>query len=146
MPIPSLLQLHIEKDLTAIRREYLFGVPSSWRKRILGTLREPRDLPVAILLVNNVLLIVPAACFVIKAKSHWVGLSVLVLNYVVFLQRFLVALLHISEHRQLFSKGELLPFPTFLPVKSSQRPHRHRRQRTWRAYIPMRRNIPALQP
>lgn len=105
MPLPSCLLSHVEYDLTAKRGEYLFNVRSSWQKRLQGTLKDPRDLPVATLLVNITLVLSPAAYLVARSERHWLGAVVLVLNYVIFLQRFLVALLHISEHRQLFSKG-----------------------------------------
>ena len=107
MPVPSILQKYIDEESRASRKEYLFNLPAPWRNGLQSTLKDPRDLPVATLLVNIVLLLLPATYLVIKSDSHVVGAVILVLNYLTFLQRFLVALLHVSEHRSIFSKGKL---------------------------------------
>ena len=69
-------------------------------------LNDPRDMPVALLLANILLTVLPGVCIVAGARSHLLAAAFLVGNYVLFLQRFLVALLHVTEHRRLFKKGK----------------------------------------
>lgn len=60
----------------------------------------------AYLFLNITGLVVPAALLVFLAPpSHMVGAAYLAANYGLFITRFLVALLHVSEHRRLFRPG-----------------------------------------
>lgn len=97
----------VEKDILAKRREFVFKLPNWVETQLLKVLVDSRDLPVARLLVNIVVTVVPAAFCVAYWPSHLLGALYCACNYVVFLQRFLVALLHVTEHRRLFRKGEL---------------------------------------
>lgn len=96
-----------EADLAAGRGEYLFKVPllSVWAERWL---RDSRDLPVLHLYLDILLCTLPSAAAVCCWQSHALGLLHVAVNYVLFLERFLVALLHITEHRQLFRPGTLI--------------------------------------
>ncbi|KXZ50920.1 hypothetical protein GPECTOR_14g167 [Gonium pectorale] len=74
-------------------------------KRLSSLLHDPRDEPVLHLLFNQLLLVVPAALLLfLYCRSHWVGATYMLLNYVLFLQRFMLTL-HYTEHRVLFKKG-----------------------------------------
>jgi hypothetical protein len=95
-------------DLEAKRGEYVFRFPHAIEKQLLGLLNDPRDLPIVILLLNILLTVVPAAAVVLYFESHLMGCTFLVINYAVYLQRYLVALLHVTEHKCLFKKGQLV--------------------------------------
>lgn len=99
-----------QKDLTAGRKEFVLLPPAWARKAILCTLRDDRDAPVAYLCVNILAIAVPLAVAVfLLPASHVLGAAYLASNYGLFLARFLVALLHVSEHRRLFKPGLLAP-------------------------------------
>ena len=60
----------------------------------------------AYLALNILLLVVPGALLVFLAPpSHALGAAYLAANYGLCITRFLVALLHVSEHRRLFRPG-----------------------------------------
>ena len=98
-----------QQDLDARRREYLLQPPSWAQAALLRALADERDAPVASLFLNIAGLAVPAAALVFLAPpSHLLGAAYLAANYGLFLARFLVALLHVGEHRRLFRPGALL--------------------------------------
>jgi len=95
-------------DLVGERKEFLFKFPISLiQKQITPMLQNSRDLPIVYLLSNICMLALPAALglFTYAPTSHSVGAAYFVLNYVLFLQRFMLAL-HYSEHRILFCSGK----------------------------------------
>lgn len=96
----------VQHDISAVRREYAFRV--SWLEKLLaGHLYDQRDLVVLRLLLNVLVVSLPSALGVFLFHSHLLGLCHLILNYALLLQRFLVALLHVTEHRRLFRSGKL---------------------------------------
>lgn len=93
-------------DNAASRKEYLFALPGWASDTVLSSLRDPRDEPVAALYFNVLLIALPAAALLYTAPAcHALGACYLVCLYRLFLTRFLVALLHVTEHRPLFRKG-----------------------------------------
>lgn len=103
----------VQHDISAVRREYAFRV--SWLEKLLaGHLYDQRDLVVLRLLLNVLVVSLPSALGVFLFHSHLLGLCHLILNYALLLQRFLVALLHVTEHRRLFRSGKLSLFSTNL--------------------------------
>ena len=96
-----------QKDLNAKRREYLFTPPAWLQSLIVEAVGDLRDIPVAFLLSNIILLTLPAAFIVlIGPSSHLMGAAYLLTNYALLFPRFVVSLLHITEHRRLFKQGE----------------------------------------
>ena len=95
----------VSKDIDARRREFVFRLPTVERW-LAPKLCDQRDRPVLHVLANVLLITVPSAAAVFAVSGHLFGLGYLILNYVLLLQRFLVALLHISEHRRLFVPGQ----------------------------------------
>lgn len=90
----------INTDLTSTRQEYYFPPPAWINAWLLRQLRDPRDTPLAYLLFNIVVLVVPAAVAVFLAPpSHALGAAYLLLSNGLFLQRFLLGL-HYAEHLQ----------------------------------------------
>ncbi|GBF88896.1 fatty acid desaturase [Raphidocelis subcapitata] len=87
-------------DLAAPRNEYLFPAP---RWLVKHGLQDARDAAPASLVLNVALLVLPAAgCLHLwRDVPHWVGAAYLVVNYAVFLQRFMLTL-HFTEHRRLW--------------------------------------------
>lgn len=106
MSIPDSLLARVERDVRAVRNEYLFDIPVRARKELVGLLIDPKDIPLALLLSNIVVLVLPCAFLVASSGSHILGGLFLLVNYVIFLQRFLVALLHVSEHKPAFREGQ----------------------------------------
>lgn len=94
-------------DLSADRREYYFSLPSCVANRLQPLLKDQRDLPILCLFYNASVTVLPAAVgvFALPAWSHLLGPAYFVCAYVLFLERYLLAL-HYSEHRKLFSKGQ----------------------------------------
>ena len=82
--------------------------PPRWAdKLVASTLADQRDLPVAYLFLNILAMVVPAALAVyLVPASHAVGAAYFAATYSLFITRFLVALLHVSEHRRLFKPGK----------------------------------------
>ena len=95
-------------DIRAARKECVFPLPAWAARLVVSNLKDPRDEPVAVLYFNVILTAVPIASALYAAPaSHLVGALYLVSLYALFLTRFLVALLHVTDHRALFRKGEL---------------------------------------
>lgn len=93
-------------DLSAKRSEYISKPPEWARSIIKGLLIDPRDEPVAYLFLNISILVVPGAVTLfLVPPSHILGAAYLTINYALFITRFLVALLHVTEHRRLFKPG-----------------------------------------
>jgi hypothetical protein len=94
-------------DLSSQRNEYIFKVPYGLRRIGLGLLLDERDEPALHLLCNVLCTTVPAAVLLhaFSVQSHLLGLAYFVVNYVLFLQRFLLTL-HYTEHRKLFKPCE----------------------------------------
>lgn len=93
-------------DLSAKRSEYILKPPKWARCTIRCLLNDPRDEPVAYLFLNILTLAVPAAATLfLVPPSHILGAIYLAINYALFITRFLVALLHVTEHRRLFKPG-----------------------------------------
>ena len=105
----------VEKDLKARRREYLFTPPQWLQRFFLPALQDSRDEPVAMLLMNILMVTVPTAFTVfLGPQRHLLGLIHVAVNYILLFPRFVVALLHVTEHRRLFRPGT---FTTFVHSK-----------------------------
>jgi ABC-type multidrug transport system fused ATPase/permease subunit len=110
-------------DQIGERNEFLFKFPISLlQKQIVFKLNNPRDLPILYLFSNICMLTLPAALvfFIYAPTSHIVGAVYFILNYVVFLQRFMLAL-HYSEHRKLFRSSKNC-FCLIIFINSFQQP------------------------
>lgn len=77
-----------KQDLQAVRKEYLFGLPSSWCTRLAQLLRDERDVPLALAFMNMLVMTLPAAVLlhVFKVQSHAVGVAYVLISYALFLQ------------------------------------------------------------
>ena len=97
-----------KNDLEAERREYYFKLPSLLSARLQPWLQDQRDRPILLLFWNISVTILPAsiAVFLLPAWSYLLGPAYLLCSYVLFLERYLLAL-HYSEHRKLFKTGQL---------------------------------------
>ena len=94
-------------DIRAARKECIFPLPAWVARAIVSNLRDVRDEPVAILYFNVILTAIPTASAMYAAPaSHCFGALYLVCLYALFLTRFLVALLHVTDHKPLFRKGK----------------------------------------
>ena len=94
-------------DLEAKRREYIITPPAWARVTVRSLINDPRDEAVAYLFLNILTLAVPAGIAIFfMPQSHFLGAVYLTINYSIFITRFLVALLHVTEHRRLFKPGE----------------------------------------
>ena len=103
------LHAAIRRDLCAQRREFVFLPPLALQWRLRRSLHDPRDLPNAYLLFNLLVTAAPAAgALFALPPSHCIGAVYLAVLYAVFLARFLVALLHVTQHQRLF-EGALAP-------------------------------------
>lgn len=101
----------ILKDVEAKRREYDFSPPRWLREWVLRRLLDDRDAPVAFLLFEILMTSVPAAVGVFLAPaSQALGAAYMACNYFLLFPRFVVALLHVTEHRRLFRAGTENPF------------------------------------
>lgn len=98
------LHAAVKIDQFAVRREYLFHPPLP---RLLNVLRDPRDAPILYLFINVATVTLPlaAALYLFRPASHVCGALYFATNFMLFLQRFMLAL-HYSEHRRLFKTGE----------------------------------------
>lgn len=95
-----------QKDLNARRREYLFTPPAWLQQWIVEAVGDLRDIPVAYLLSNILMLTLPAAFIVLLGpSSHLLGAAYMIGNYALLFPRFVVSLLHVTEHRRLFKPG-----------------------------------------
>lgn len=100
-------------DAAAPRAEFLFAPPAALHKPLAALLEDSRDLPVLFLYLNVALTTAPAALALFCAfppatrpLPHWLGAAYLIVNYALYLARFMLSL-HYSQHRRLFRKGEL---------------------------------------
>lgn len=93
-------------DIAAVRREYYFSPPGWLAQRLLALLEDQRDAPILWLLLNVSVTTAPCAValYTCGARSHLLGAAYLVGTFVLYLQRFLLAL-HCTEHRRLFRRG-----------------------------------------
>lgn len=97
-----------EKDLNAIRKEFAFPLPKKLCTWLEEGLSDKRDLAVASAMLNILVTVPPGAAILYCLKqSNLLGFLYFVMVQTVFLQRFLVAVLHTTEHRRLFKSGEL---------------------------------------
>jgi hypothetical protein len=100
-----------KSDMVAGRAEFVISMPDFVRKWLLIGLRDERDMPVAVTLVGMLLLVLPAAGLLYLSSllgnpSHVQGFLYFVFIQGLFLQRYLVALLHTTEHRPIFYRGK----------------------------------------
>lgn len=100
-------------DAAAPRAEFLFAPPAALHKPLAALLEDSRDLPILFLYLNVALTTAPAALALFCAfppatrpMPHWLGAAYLIVNYALYLARFMLSL-HYSQHRRLFRKGEL---------------------------------------
>lgn len=104
--VRSVIEAAVTRDLTAKRREYLFTPPRWLQRYCLPALQDSRDEPVALLLCNIILITFPSAMVILLGpQRHWLGLIHVAVNYILLFPRFVVALLHVTEHRRLFRPG-----------------------------------------
>ena len=102
----SLVHAAIERDIDAVRKEYIFLPPLAIQWRLKRLIIDPRDLPNAYLLYNLLTTAAPAAvALFLLPPSQVFGVLYLVILYTQFIARFLVALLHVTSHRRLFKPG-----------------------------------------
>lgn len=99
-------------DAAAPRAEFLFAPPAALHKPLTALLEDPRDLPILFLYLNVLVTTAPAAALLFYAfppasrpLPHWLGAAYLVVNYVLYLARFMLSL-HYSQHRRLLRRGE----------------------------------------
>ena len=94
----------ILKDIVAMRREHLFA-PPQWLFVLLAVAGE-RDIPVAFLLSNILMLTLPAAAALfLVPQFNMLGTTYIIANCALLFPRFVVSLLHITDHRRLFKPG-----------------------------------------
>ncbi|KAL0036947.1 hypothetical protein WJX77_006197 [Trebouxia sp. C0004] len=92
-------------DLTADRNEFYFGLPGWLEARLRPLLQDQRDLPILYLFFNVSVTVLPASLslFACPAWAKLLGPLYLASSYVLFLERYLLAL-HYSQHRRLFKR------------------------------------------
>ena len=93
-------------DLTAVRHEFYFQLPSCLQASLQPLLQDERDLPILYLFFNVSATVLPAAValFALPAWSSFLGPLYFAVTYALYLERFLLAL-HYSQHRKLFKSG-----------------------------------------
>ena len=91
----------VNTDVTGVRQEYLFKPPRCIDEWLLSQLKDGRDAPMVYLLFNICTISFPLALclYLVPNVPHWAGFVVLVVNIVLFLERFILCL-HYSEHVQ----------------------------------------------
>ncbi len=106
-PDPSVrVRAAVARDQGAPRGEYLFLPPLVFQHQLSSLLNDSRDAPIAYLLFNLIATATPAAvALFLLPPSHWLGAAYFLALYALFLPRFLVALLHVTQHRRLFKPG-----------------------------------------
>lgn len=103
------LHAAVSRDLCAQRREFVFLPPLAVQWHLRRLLSDPRDAPNAFLLFDLLATVAPAtAALFALPPSHYQGAAHLTILYAVFLARFLVALLHVTQHRHLFKRTPTL--------------------------------------
>ena len=107
----------VNTDVTGVRQEYLFRPPRCIDNWLVGQLKDNRDAPMVYLLFNICTVSIPlAVClYLVPNVPHWAGFLVLVLNIVLFMERFILCL-HYSEHVQVPDDESSIP-PTHLQLK-----------------------------
>lgn len=90
-------------DLEAPRREWWVTPPKAVDMWLCNQLRDTRDAPIARMLANVLLLVLPAAGCVLALQSHWMGAVYLACNLAFMQERFVLGL-HYATHRPLFRK------------------------------------------
>lgn len=105
-------------DLTAVRKEFYFRLPGWLEARLRPLLQDQRDLPILYLFFNVSVTVLPAglSLFACPAWAKLLGPLYLACSYVLFLERYLLAL-HYSQHRRLFKRGRYV-IAGDLPAKS----------------------------
>jgi hypothetical protein len=83
----------VNKDLTAARNEYIFTLPPA----LVPAIHDPRNMPLALALINIALLTLPGAAAVFVVDSHWFGFAFWITNFLVFQGRFLLSLHYFSH-------------------------------------------------
>ena len=76
---------------------HIFRVPFVER-----LVQNQRDLPIALMMFNAAICLVPFACLVYYSNSHWVGLAYVVFLYVVLFGRY-ICMLHEFAHNRVFT-------------------------------------------
>jgi hypothetical protein len=105
-----------EADLTADRWEYLFSLPEFVESYFLEMLVDKRDIVMVRLMMNVTLVMLPMAVLLFLWGSFHplIGLAYVVINYALFIQRYVLTL-HFSSHRKLFAKGNILnQYPAYV--------------------------------
>jgi len=95
---------NVKQDEQGTRYEYIFGF-SFLDSLILSVVEDPRD-KIMVYTTLNILFITFGSAltlFIYRPFSHLLAVGYLVVNYALFLQRFIL-MLHFSEHRRLFKK------------------------------------------
>eukprot|EP00798_Chlamydomonas_sp_ICE-L_P024190 gene24190-9787_t len=100
----EVLRRYTEVDLQSKRKEYVFDLPRNIRGPLESMLQDPRDLPAALLAVNITLTTLPISMVMLYCcSSHLLGLLYLAMNYLTYMQRFMLTL-HFTQHRRLFKQ------------------------------------------
>lgn len=103
------------RDVNGTRKEYLVALPEALEKGVVAEMRDPRDKPLLYLFINVVMFTIPTAVLVYALPAnHWVGLAYVCTNYILFLQRFALAL-HYAEHNKIFKKESQFEFLNRVP-------------------------------
>lgn len=91
------------KDKTAKRKECVFELPNFLSSHLLPLLCNQKDRYILYLYINIICITIPSALllFFFAPNSNLFGSLYVITNYVVFLQRFMLAL-HYSQHKRLF--------------------------------------------
>ncbi len=90
----------VAQDIQAKRCEALFHIPAAAISR--KYLQDARDEPALQLVLNVLCTTVPAAVVIAAGcDSHAVGATYMLINYALYLQRFMLTL-HVTQHRRLF--------------------------------------------
>mmetsp|Transcript_30447 Transcript_30447/g.57388 ORF Transcript_30447/g.57388 Transcript_30447/m.57388 type:complete len:344 (+) Transcript_30447:92-1123(+) len=95
----------VQKDIDAVRNEYYFKPPAPVDNFLQALITDKRDAPVMYMLFNACAIMMPSAALLYLRPSHLWGLVYVITMYLLFLQRFILAL-HYSEHRGLFAKSK----------------------------------------
>jgi len=100
----ELLLEQVKRDECGDRKEYVIDF-SFLDSIILKMIEDERDKIMVYLVLNMLCITVTSALavFLVRPFSHLLAIGYLILNYVLFLQRYIL-MLHFSEHRRLFKK------------------------------------------
>ena len=103
----------LEHDMHAARNEWLLTPPKAIQGVLRALLWDERDMPIAFVFVNVLLLTLPAAVAVFSAQSHALGCLYLLANTALMQERFTLAL-HYSAHRRLTRSRVLNALPSYV--------------------------------